>query len=105
MRVINPKSGQFAATKSTIYQGKANAHAHLDKMHIFNEGAGSNTVAIHVCRSGSTSRQVYSRVMTSGEKVTIGDMAIFNEDDLLEASASNAGEVSYDLTVREESPL
>lgn len=106
VRTHDPQAGQLAAAKGTLHTAKAGAHSYVEQMHLYNGGAGDNTVKLYVTRDGGSSRCVLQVVMETLDRL-VGDevFTFLNPGELLEGEATTASEVNYDFNVREETPI
>lgn len=106
VRTNDPQAGQLAAAKATLHTGKAGAHSYVEQVHLYNSGAGDNTVKLYVTRDGGSSRCVFRGVLKTLERLEDEKVYTFlNPGELLEGEATNASEVNYDFNVREETPI
>lgn len=105
VRTFNPQAGQLPASKGTLHTAMAGAQTIIERLHLSNLGSGNNTVQIYLKRSGGSSREIFRAVLKANQTLRMRDLGTLNEGELVEGVATNASEVDYDLTVREETPL
>ena len=106
VRTHDPQAGQLPSSKGTLHTGKAGAQSYVEQMHLYNSGAGDNTVKLYVTRDGGSSRCILEVVMETLDRLEGDEVFTFlNPGELLEGEATNASEVNYDFNVREETPI
>lgn len=96
--------GQLANAEGVLYTAPGATKTYTKTMHVFNTGAGSNTVTIWLKR-GATSRKVFSAILATGQSATVfskDEAPILTATDTIRGAATNATEVDYFITGVEE---
>lgn len=102
---IGTADGQLPASEGQLYLCPVKTHGFISFMLLCNTGTGINTVKVYIKRSGSTSRRLVNQDFDAGDTYLGEDLGILNEQDAIRGEATNASEVDYDITVREEATL
>ena len=102
IQAIASPNGKLPATTTVIYVARALGQSTLNSLILHNTHASNtNTAQIWIRRKGETLNRVFGAEMLPGETVLIGEMATLNPGDTVHGNATNADEVSYDMSIAE----
>ncbi len=97
--------GQLSDTATNIYTVGVSTTAQIKTLIFFNAGASSNTVSVHLIPNDSgavgvagTDNQVLSLALPTGETFEFSPaypIVFDNQNDTIQASATNANEITY----------
>ncbi len=97
--VLTPGSladGQLPAVKGTLYTVPASTKAYIHRMTVFNSSASlTETVAVYVKRSGSTSRQIARYVLAPNEWAVVDVPNPLSTADVIEGSSTSVTTTDY----------
>ena len=102
IQLIAAPNGKLPATTTVIYVARALAQSTVLSLLLHNTHASTtNTAQISIRRKADILNLVFAAEMLAGETVYLSDMAVLNPGDTIHGKATNADQVSYDMSITE----
>ena len=102
IQIIVSPNGKLPSTATVIYVGRALAQSRVLTLLLHNTHASNtNTAEISIRRRADILNLVFTAEMLAGETVYLSDMAVLNPMDTIHGKATNADQVSYDMSIAE----